>query len=74
MLDGIFSNQTGDYPAGTYFRNPEGFRLAPFSREGCVLLVKLHQFQPGDDQHIVIDTRMTPWLPGHGGADRHAPA
>ena len=67
VLEGTFSDQTGDYPAGTYFRNPEGFRHAPFSEQGCVLLVKLHQFQSGDDKHVVIDTRATPWLPGHGG-------
>jgi anti-sigma factor ChrR (cupin superfamily) len=29
VLEGTFSDQTGDYPAGTYFRNPEGFRHAP---------------------------------------------
>ena len=62
-----YSDEFGDYPAGTYFRNPEGFRHAPFSEEGCVLLVKLHQFQSGDDAHVVIDTRATPWSPGHGG-------
>ena len=56
VLDGTFSDQTGDYPAGTYFRNPEGFSHAPFSEPGCVLFVKLHQFQPGDDRHVVIDT------------------
>jgi len=67
VLEGTFSDQTGDYPAGTYFRNPEGFRHAPFSEQGCVLLVKLHQFQSGDDKHVVLDTRATPWLPGHGG-------
>ena len=67
VLDGTFSDQTGDYPAGTYFRNPEGFRHAPFSEEGCVLLVKLHQFQTSDDTHVVIDTGATPWLPGQGG-------
>ena len=67
VLEGTFSDQTGDYQAGTYFRNPEGFRHAPFSEAGCVLLVKLHQFQSGDDKHVVIDTRATPWLPGHGG-------
>ena len=67
VLDGTFSDQTGDYDAGTYFRNPEGFRHAPFSRDGCVLLVKLHQFQDDDDAHVVIDTQTTPWLPGHGG-------
>jgi len=67
VLEGTFSDQTGDYPAGTYFRNPEGFRHAPFSRDGCVLLVKLHQFQHGDDAHVVIDTNTAKWQPGHGG-------
>lgn len=66
VLEGIFSDETGDYPAGTYFRNPEGFRHAPFSDEGCVILVKLHQFQEGDGAHVVIDTRATPWQPGIG--------
>lgn len=64
VLEGIFSDETGDYPAGTYFRNPEGFRHAPFSEEGCVLLVKLHQFQTSDTQHVVIDTTKAAFQPG----------
>jgi len=67
VLEGTFSDETGDYPAGTYFRNPEGFRHAPFSEEGCVILVKLHQFQPDDSEHVVIDTFNTPFQPGQGG-------
>jgi len=67
VISGTFSDQTGDYPAGSYFRNPEGFHHAPFSKEGCVILVKLHQFQLGDNQHITIDTNNTPWLSGYGG-------
>ena len=55
VLEGVFSDETGDYPAGTYFRNPQGFRHAPFSTEGCVLLVKLHQFQADDMQHTLPD-------------------
>ncbi|MFT4929147.1 MAG: anti-sigma factor ChrR (cupin superfamily) [Phenylobacterium sp.] len=66
VLEGIFSDHTGDYGPGCYFRNPEGFRHAPFSKDGCVLLVKLHQFQIGDDEHLTIDTHNTSWLPGHG--------
>lgn len=66
VLEGIFSDETGDYPSGTYFRNPQGFRHAPFSKEGCVLLVKLHQFQEGDDLHVCKDTNSTDWLPGQG--------
>jgi anti-sigma factor ChrR (cupin superfamily) len=66
VLEGVFSDETGDYPAGTYFRNPEGFRHAPFSVEGCVLLVKLHQFQADDTEHVVIDTQTAPFQPGAG--------
>ena len=64
VLAGTFSDETGDYPAGTYFRNPEGFRHAPFSKSGCVILVKLHQFQAGDNRHVCIDTATARWLPG----------
>ncbi|MEZ5503617.1 MAG: cupin domain-containing protein [Halioglobus sp.] len=66
VLGGVFSDETGDYAAGTYFRNPEGFRHAPFSVEGCVILVKLHQFQSDDTQHIVVDTRNATFRPGAG--------
>jgi anti-sigma factor ChrR (cupin superfamily) len=66
VLEGVFSDETGDYHAGTYFRNPEGFRHAPFSVEGCVILVKLHQFQPGDTAHVVLDTETIAWRPGQG--------
>ena len=66
VLDGVFSDASGDYPAGTYLRNPEGTRHAPFSEPGCTLLVKLHQFQETDTDPIVIDTHSTPWQPGQG--------
>lgn len=57
VLEGVFSDETGDYKAGTYFRNPEGFRHAPFSNEGCIILVKLHQFLTEDTSRISIDTQ-----------------
>jgi anti-sigma factor ChrR (cupin superfamily) len=44
VLDGVLSSEHGDYPAGTYLLNPESTRHAPFSREGCVLFVKLQQY------------------------------
>ncbi|TDG13399.1 cupin [Seongchinamella unica] len=66
VLEGTFSDETGDYPAGTYFRNPQGFRHAPFSEEGCVILVKLHQFQDGDREHVVVDSTSAEWRPGLG--------
>ena len=41
VLEGIFSDENGDYPAGTYLRNPPGSSHAPFSKDGCKLFVKL---------------------------------
>lgn len=61
VLDGTFSDETGDFTAGTYFRNPLGFRHAPFSKEGCLIFVKLHQFQPDDDTRLAIQTRDARW-------------
>lgn len=66
VLDGVFSDQFGDYGAGTYLRNPPGSRHSPFSREGCVLFVKLDQFHPHDTATVRIDTRKAPWRPGQG--------
>ncbi|MCH2042060.1 MAG: cupin domain-containing protein [Saccharospirillaceae bacterium] len=67
VLDGVFSDESGDYPAGSYIRNPEGFMHAPFSKEGCTLFVKLHQFQADDTETIRVDTRNAEFLPGIGG-------
>ncbi|MCA1767715.1 MAG: cupin domain-containing protein, partial [Idiomarina sp.] len=67
VLEGIFSDENGDYPAGTYIRNPPGSSHAPFSKKGCKLLVKLHQFQPDDISQVRVNTNETEWLPGQGG-------
>jgi anti-sigma factor ChrR (cupin superfamily) len=64
VLDGVFSDEAGDYPAGSYVRNPPGTAHAPFSHAGCVLLVKLWQFAPDDRVPVRIDTRNPrPWQP-----------
>lgn len=44
VLDGVFSDHTGDYGPGTHLLNPEGFRHAPFSQPGCTIFVKLQQY------------------------------
>ena len=56
VLDGVFSDNHGDYPAGFYVRNPPGTGHAPFSKDGCRILVKLRQFDPQDLTPVVIDT------------------
>jgi anti-sigma factor ChrR (cupin superfamily) len=57
VLEGTFSDEHGDYATGTYLRNPVGSSHAPFSAEGCTILVKLRQMHPLDQQRIAIDTR-----------------
>jgi len=64
VLEGTFSDETGDFPAGTYLRNPVGSSHAPFSSEGCTILVKLQQMHPADQQRLVIDTHRAAWVPG----------
>ncbi len=64
VLDGVFSDEHGDWPAGTYLLNPEGFRHAPFSDPGCLLFVKLRQFPGRDRNHVVIQTNDLEWNPG----------
>ena len=64
VLEGVFSDESGDHAAGTYLRNPPGSAHAPFSREGCLLFVKLRQFASGDLASVRIPTRATPWRQG----------
>jgi len=66
VLSGVFSDEHGDFGAGTYFRNPPGSGHSPFSEQGCDLLVKLHQFHDGDLQHVCVDTGNASWQPGIG--------
>lgn len=67
VLEGVFSDERGDYPAGTYFRNPPGSKHVPHSVGGCVLFVKLEHFAPHDSLPVVVNTNNTPWQPGIGG-------
>lgn len=56
VLDGVFQDEHGDYPAGTYVRNPPTTSHTPGSKAGCTIFVKLWQFDMDDRQQITIDT------------------
>jgi len=65
VLEGVFSDEHHDYPAGTYVRNPIGTSHSPhIGPEGATILVKLHQFDPDDTAHFHIDTRAGDFRPG----------
>ncbi|TDR13389.1 cupin domain-containing protein [Marinomonas communis] len=63
VLSGEFCDEAGCFPQGTYFRNPPGSSHAPFSPKGCILFVKLHQFQPLDTQQVVSKAQAFHELP-----------
>lgn len=65
VLEGVFNDNEGSYPAGTYVRNPVGTSHAPWAGpDGAVIFVKLHQFDPDDTARVVIDTLSQPWYQG----------
>ena len=64
VLEGVFSDENGDYPAGTYLRIPPVTSHQPFSKEGCTLLVKLWQFAESDTTQLAFNTNDAQWLPG----------
>jgi len=65
VLEGEFSDEHQVYPQGCYVRNPIGTEHAPkVGEQGCVIFVKLHQFEQRDQNRVVIDTRSARWLPG----------
>ena len=68
VLEGEFGDEHQTYPVGAYVRNPIGTSHAPrVGDEGCVILVKLHQFDKDDTAQVVIDTR-DPDLPSESVA------
>jgi len=64
VLEGIFSDESGDYGPGFYVRNPPGSKHRPHSEKGCTILVKLWQMDDDDEEYVRIDTQKTAWHPG----------
>jgi hypothetical protein len=71
VLEGVFQDEHGDYPAGSYFRNPPGTAHSPAAAEGCTIFVRLWQHRRGDDAQIVRrpgEGRALPPRPGASAA------
>ncbi len=68
VLEGVFSDQHADYPAGYYVRNPKGTGHAPHSDAGCIILVKLWQMRADDQLQLAINTHdESLWEPAKSG-------
>ncbi len=65
VLEGTFSDEHADYPAGTYVRNPIGTAHTPhIGPEGAKILVKLHQFDEDDTAQFSLNTKEAAFRPG----------
>ncbi|MEM7426625.1 MAG: cupin domain-containing protein [Pseudomonadota bacterium] len=56
VLDGVFQDEHGDFPAGSYIRNPPESSHTPGSAPGCTIFVKLWQFDMADRTQVRLDT------------------
>jgi hypothetical protein len=66
VLDGVFQDEHGDYPVGSYVRNPPTSRHKSGSSVGCTIFVKLWQFDPADRTRIRIATSGQAFVPAMG--------
>lgn len=63
VLEGVFQDEHGDFPVGSYIRNPPQSRHKPGSDSGCVIFVKLWQFELEDRIHVRLNTRFMQAIP-----------
>ncbi len=68
VLSDTFQDEHGDYPAGSYFRNPPGTSHSPAAAEGCEIFVRLWQFRQVDAAQIVQQPGQGEVLPVRNGA------
>lgn len=52
VLEGVFEDEFGQYPKGTWLRNPPDSIHTPFSTEGCLIYVKVG--------HLNVEMSMIP--------------
>lgn len=68
VLDGTFQDEEGDFPVGSYVRNPPTTSHTPSAKDGATILVKLHQFDPEDRTQIHVESARVDWeTQSHGG-------
>lgn len=59
VLEGTFQDEHRDYPVGSYVRNPPESKHTPSSESGCLMFVKLWQFDLTDRTHIHLNIHDT---------------
>jgi len=73
VLEGVFSDEHGDFGPGTYIRNPIDTSHTPFSKQGCTIFVKLWQMHQSDVKPVNIDMGTATWRPGGSAVIEYLP-
>lgn len=63
VLDGVFQDEHGDFPVGSYIRNPPQSKHKPGSDKGCIIFVKLWQFDLTDRNHVRLRSDLMSGIP-----------
>jgi anti-sigma factor ChrR (cupin superfamily) len=76
VLDGVFQDEHGDFPEGTYVRNPPTTAHTPGSVLGCTIFVKLWQFDMEDRNQFrkTMADELGPMVNGVATAELHRDA
>lgn len=69
VLDGTFQDEDGDFPIGSYVRNPPTSSHTPAAQDGATILVKLHQFDLSDRTQVQIDSTAGNWTQAAAGVE-----
>lgn len=69
VLDGVFQDEHGDFPVGSYVRNPPTSSHTPGSAPGTVIFVKLWQFDMQDRTHVNINMNEATFVPDRNRPD-----
>lgn len=62
VVQGTFADETGQYSAGSYLLNPEGFNHCPYSPHGCITFVKLRHHGGKNRKQIRTNINLLPWV------------
>ncbi|MBU3015935.1 cupin domain-containing protein [Poseidonibacter lekithochrous] len=67
VVEGIYINEYGEHPKGTYLRLPKENEALAKSNDGCVIFRKTNFFT--DTQELIINTNTEEWLQGQGNLE-----
>lgn len=69
VLDGVFQDEDGDFPVGSYVRNPPTSSHTPAAQGGATILVKLHQFDLADRTQVQLRSHAAEWTAADDGSE-----